>query len=156
MNKFVGSCILLIILLSSCKTSKPVRPMEIYNSVSEIPASSINVPVELQLDELEKMINEQVGNLLVNQGDNIAGSNDDFDVRIEKSGMIQLDVQGSAINIKVPLHLFIEKDIGLTVVKGEGDLELFFLTDYKITNDWELTTKTTIDQYNWKKKPRAH
>lgn len=153
MNKFFGSCILLIILLSSCKTSKPVRPMEIYNTVSDIPASSINVPVELELDELEKMINEQVGNLLISQGDNITGPNDDFDVRIEKSGNIQLDVQGSAINIKVPLHLFIQKDIGLTVVKGEGNLELFFLTDYQITKDWELTTKTSIDKYNWQKKP---
>lgn len=153
MNKYFGSCILLIILLSSCKTSKPVRPMEIYNSVNDIPASAINVPVDLELDELEKMVNEQVGQLLVNQGDNITGTNDDFDVRIEKSGDIELAVQGNAINIKVPLRLFIQKDIGLTIVKGEGDLELFFLTDYKITKNWELTTQTSIDKYNWKKKP---
>ncbi len=127
--------------------------MEIYNRVSDIPASAINIPVELELDDLEKMINEQVGNLLVSQGDNITGPNDDFDVRIEKSGSIELDVQGSAIQIKVPLHLFIQKDIGLTIVKGDGDLELFFLTDYKITEDWELNTKTSIEKYNWKKKP---
>jgi len=127
--------------------------MEIYNKVSDIPASSIHVPVELKLDDLEKMINEQVGNLLLSQGDNISGPNDDFDIRIEKSGDIELEIQGSDINIKVPLDLYIWKDIGLTIVKGEGELELFFLTDYKITEDWELNTKTTIDKYVWKKKP---
>ncbi len=127
--------------------------MEIYKHLSDIPHSSINIPVELKLDDLEQLVNQQVGDLLDQHGVDIMADDDDLDIRVEKSADIKMGVQGNAISITVPLHLFIKKDITFTKVKAEGDINLYFLSQFKISEDWELETQTAIEKYEWTRKP---
>ena len=48
----------------SCKTTKPVQPMEHYEEYFEEKTSFINIPVRIKIDELENMLNEQFDGLL--------------------------------------------------------------------------------------------
>ena len=154
MKKLLAHTIILLTLLSSCKTSRPTRPMEIYNLLNEIAPSAIHVPVELKLDELEELINEELGVIIEQQSEALSNAKEDLFVKATKSGQITADIQGEQIRIKVPLEIYLEKDINITKVKANGNIDLHFLTDYSISKDWELKTSTTIERHEWEKKPK--
>ncbi|MBK8279933.1 MAG: hypothetical protein IPK94_07365 [Saprospiraceae bacterium] len=55
----------------------------------------------------------------------------------------------------VPFRLHIERDIGISRVKAEGAMRIFFNTDYSILEDWRFETTTTIISHEWIETPKS-
>ena len=146
--------LLVCVLFPSCKTSKPVRPVERYQNYTTMkPSSIINIPAKLDLKEVEQLINVQLDELMKNEEDMQKLGGKDMDIRIEKSENITISAQDKDIEYRVPLQLFIAKDVGITNLKAQGEIALTFTSSFDIQEDWSLTTNTEVNGYEWLKKP---
>lgn len=139
------------LMLQACKSSKPVRPQEYYDKMeSENKVSVLNLPVRIHRPELEKVINEQLGDVLFEDNE-LRG--DGLMIKATKMADITLEVEGKTVKYKVPIDLWVRKDIAITSVDAEGALELEFVTNFEVKPDWEFITETEITTYTWVRKP---
>lgn len=150
-GKVFISLSLFFIVLASCKTGQPARPQEYYDNLStEVSLSSISIPIKLYKNELLQSINRELGDVIY-EDNNL--KDDGMALRAKKRENISIDIAGQVIKYRVPLDLWIKKDVYLSYVEAEGSLALDFQTQYSIREDWTLETKTTVSSYNWIKKP---
>lgn len=126
--------------------------MEEYQALQESPSSMLNIPVDIDVRELEKSLNEQLKGLLYEDDDIRDG--DKMMIRAVKRENIRLSVDSNLIKYRVPLALWIKYDLGISKVEADGDLALSFKTAFDISRDWSVTTKTEIEGYDWLEKPR--
>jgi hypothetical protein len=143
----------LVFLLLGCNTTKPVRPMESYEEGLEPPVSMINIPIDIEVRELEAALNEELEGVLYE--DNDLSDGDKMMIRAEKSNTIRLGVEEEAIKYRLPLKLWIKYDLGISKVEAEGDITIDFKTEIELTNQWEVITKTSVLEYKWDRKPRV-
>lgn len=149
---FIG-CLLLSI--TACQTTKPVRPLERYNDTNrfEETTSVITIPVVVNLRALEENLNDQLGEILYEDRDLEDG--DKMEVVARKLDRIQLGVADTAVSYIVPLDLWIRYDLGLGKVEATGKVRLTFRTDYAIQPDWTLLTNSQLERYEWEEKPKV-
>ena len=147
---FYGFLIFWSLIFGACKTTQPLKPKESYLKMKkESGISSINIPVQLDLKELEKTINRELSNL--EYEDDISGK--DISVKAKKKGEIQISVGENNIAYNVPVYLWIKKETMLGAIEAEGEIELAFQTKYSIDENWHLSTTTEVVNYSWNKKP---
>ncbi len=138
-----------IILLQACNTTKPARSMEYYDPETAIQASKLNLPIKLYKSELEKDINQQLGEVIYEDND----FSDGLLVKATRRSEIVLEILDNKVIYKVPVGLWIKKDVLITAVEAEGALDLRFETSYNVKPDWELETKTSLLKYEWTEPP---
>ena len=142
-----------VLIATGCKTTQPVRPMEQYiQDDLEEQSSTINLPLKIDLRELEKSVNKQLPDPLYKdesmEGDNLA-------VTALKKEDITLGIDSQMVTYRVPLILDIKYDIGFSTVKAAGELALKFKTAFNIRENWELETSTILDGYEWLRTPKV-
>jgi len=161
--------LLLSLLIGACSTKKAFlanQPEAAYQKsverVKEI--STLNIPIEIPLSEVERKINEQLGNLLFedNSLDNNGGDN--LMLKVNKRLPLSIEAKGgNQFNIKVPVNIWakagwkVEK-FGLTVAKYEEtqfDIDINFLTRISLDQNWKITTTTTPNGYKWISEPKV-
>ena len=145
---------LISLLNVSCKTTKPVRPVEQYTEKDrfEPQVSIIRIPVNINLSGLESTLNEKLDGTLYE--DNDLNDGDKMMVKAIKDGNIKLDAEGMAIKYQVPLDLWIQYDTGFGKVEATAKLTMDFISNYSIGSDWKLKTVSKLESYEWKEKPR--
>lgn len=149
--KIIGFTLAATLILNACKTTKPVRPTEKYDSITmEKQTSVIEIPVRIDKRELEMSINQQLGETLYEDKDM---SDDDLMIRAKKQQDITIDIHKEELTYQVPLDLWIKKGTFLGSVEAEGQLILDFKTSYQIAEDWTLNTATEVAGYEWTKRP---
>ena len=111
--------------------------------------SILNLPIKLDKAELEKALNQQLGQTLYEDSD----FKDGLLIKATKQSDITLEVADQKVKYFVPLDLWVKKDVVLTNVEAEGALNLEFETAFDIKPDWRLETKTDIKKYEWTKNP---
>ncbi|MCB0572265.1 MAG: DUF4403 family protein [Phaeodactylibacter sp.] len=126
--------------------------MEEYQALFEDTPSTLNIPVDIDVRELEQSINEQLKGLLYE--DNDIRDGDKMMIRAEKKEPIRLSVDSNLIQYRVPLALWIKYDLGISKVEAEGDIALNLKTAFGLSPNWDITTKTEIEGYDWLRKPR--
>ena len=141
-----------VALIVSCKTKEPVRPAEQYESLFEERLSVINIPVDIDLRELERSLNQQMKGVIYEDKD--LNDGDHMRVRAEKQQDIRLGIDSQLIKYRVPLSLWIQYDLGISKVEAEGELAIDFKTAFAITEDWNIITVTEVVRHDWLKKPR--
>ncbi len=142
-----------LLLLFSCKTAQLTKPMEQYDRrVEENQTSIINIPVRINLRELEKALNAQLSGVLYEDRD--LNDGDKTILRAEKSEDIRLKVTGQSIQYRVPVKVFVKYDIGIAVLEASGEIALHFKTDFAVDRDWNMTTVTNLENYEWLRQPR--
>ncbi len=129
-----------------------MAPEEHYDTRFEEKKSLINIPVRVNMKELELSLNKQLGGLLYE--DNDLNDGDGMMVKAVKRSDIKLSINGQQLNYKTPLNLWIKYDLGLTTVEATGALALNFKTNFDIRNDWTVDTQTDIEGYEWLEKPK--
>ena len=150
-------CVLLIV--SSCKTIKPDRPAESYTGEKiELQPSLINVPLDMNISDLETLLNKQL-NGLIYESDNI--DKDNYAVKAWKKENIKIGLDGNTLAYRIPLKLWIKA--GFKVSKfGFGisdyheinaEIALNFKTALTLNPDWTVTSITTTDGYEWLSTP---
>jgi len=144
----------LMLVGTSCKTTKPTRPVEEYTEEDrfEPQTSMIRIPVNINIAGLENALNTQLGGTLYE--DNDLKDGDNMKVRAIKDGTIKLDAEDMAIKYQVPLDLWIQYDTGFGKVEATAKLTMDFISNYSIDADWQLKTVSTLESYVWKEKPR--
>ncbi len=139
------------LFFTACNTTKPVKPDEYYESLNIEPEPSvINIPLKFYKTELLKSINDRIGDMLY-EDNNL--NDDGLAMRAKKRENITIDINAQEIKYRVPVDLWIKKDIVVSTVEGEGSLALEFTTRYKINPDWSLETQTVLDGHKWLKEP---
>jgi hypothetical protein len=141
------------LLLSNCKTNKPTRPVEIYKTAEALPASTIRLPLSISLDDLEKTINDQIDKLFIDGAVLPEDYGNGLKVKVTKNGTIRLAAKGRSVTFDVPLDLKLEKNVGFTDLKADGAITLSLQTNYKIDQDWNIKTETSVTNYKWTNKP---
>lgn len=152
-NPTIKLAILLIATLffASCSTTKPTKPEEFYNKISLEPEPSvINIPLKFYKTELLKSINDRIGDMLYEDNDL---KDDGLAVRAKKQENITIDINDQEIKYRVPVALWIKKDLMFSAVEAEGALALEFSTRYRIKPDWSLETVTSLVGHKWLKEP---
>lgn len=150
--QFLFPVVILLLLMASCKTKPPVRPLEQYEGLWEEKLSVINIPVDVSLRDMERSLNQQVKGVIYE--DNDLHDGDNMRIRAEKRQDIRLGVDSQLIKYRVPLALWIQYDLGISKVEAEGELSIDFKTAFSITEDWGIKTVTQVIRYDWLRKPR--
>jgi hypothetical protein len=125
--------------------------MEKYETQFEDKTSFINIPVHLQIDELEKLLNEQFNGLLYE--DNSFDDGDKMKIKAEKTEALTIVPDIMALKYSVPLDLQIAYKTPLGIVNADASIRLFFRTAFDIDSEWNLNTETSVLNYVWSKKP---
>ncbi|MBK8567363.1 MAG: DUF4403 family protein [Saprospiraceae bacterium] len=140
-----------LLIAEGCKTSKVARPEEFYNPVTtEVEPSVINIPLKFYKTELLKAINDKIGDMLY-EDTNL--KDDGMAIRAKKRENITIDINENEISYRVPVDLWIKKDVMISVVEAEGALALEFSTKFTIKPDWSLETQTELKNHKWLKEP---
>lgn len=146
-----------IFLLLNCITAQmPDAPAEIYSDTT-LPSikSSINIPVNFEIAELQRTINKKLTGVLYEDYDMTNNDNDQLMLKVMKASDITLQIAGQQLEYKVPLSIWFKKGVlGMTDVDGTGDLTITFQTNFSINPDWSLTTNTQIIGHEWLKAPK--
>ena len=161
--------LLLLLGLGQCKPAAPNQPAAppekyLYSDMQlqdEKHLSSINVPVEMPLIELEKQLNAQLNGLIYEDN-----SYDDFDTdnlkaKVWKLSPIKVQADGNQFLFEVPLKVWVSvryetSPLGFKISgnkETEFALRLRFLSDIDVTPDWRVTTHSKVDSYDWISEP---
>jgi len=113
--------------------------------------SFIKPAISIRLSELERLIDQQIPEILFDS----ETTPEDLPAKIKatKSGAVKLAAEGNSIHYRVPIHIEVSKDIGISQVAADCKMMMGFKTDFLVLPDWKVRTKTEIVQYGWIKKP---
>ena len=134
--------------ITSCKTViQPEYPdLEVRTKKFTPEKSTLNLPVEISIAHLEKIINNSFGGYIYEDDSYTDNDNDGIKMKVKKIKSITLSVSKNIIQYTVPINLWtsIKKDAYISDFIGETsfDAELVFETAIDITNRWKLVTKT--------------
>ncbi len=143
-------------LINQLIAQMPTQPLEVYSDTS-LPTikSTINIPVNFEISELQKTINKKLTGVLYEDYDMTNNDNDQLMLKVLKASEITLLITGQQLEYKVPLSIWFKKGVlGMTDVDGTGDLSITFKTDFSINPDWSLNTFTQIVGHEWSKPPK--
>ncbi|MEL6863588.1 MAG: DUF4403 family protein [Bacteroidota bacterium] len=151
---WLGVFLLYAFLLMACKTKQPLRPTESYQDMYSRPLSNINIPISIDLNEVERIINRQIPTLLYDDDSYSDNNGDKLMIRAEKSEDIHLRIEHQEVFYAVPLNIWVRKRIaGLTDVEAAGELIIDLKTAFEVQGDWSVQSQTTLERYQWLKKP---
>ncbi len=114
--------------------------------------STINIPLRINVLEMERSINEQLQGVIYEDTDPDDGDN--LALKVEKKDRISFGVSGKDLQYKVPMSLWFKYKAGITYLTGTAELAIQFRTAFDIRPDWSVQTQTQIEHYEWIRKPK--
>lgn len=151
--------LLVLAFVTSCKTViQPDYPdIEARTKKFTPQVSTLNLPVEVSIAHLEKIINQNFGGYIYEDDSYTNNDNDDIKMKIKKIKSITLSVNKNIITYTVPINLWtsIKQDALFSEFTGETsfDAELVFETAIDISSRWNLVTKTKSTSHKLLSKP---
>ena len=157
-----------VLFVQSCarKPFLPPAPAASYNnaaaSVKEV--STINIPIEIPLAEIEKQINAQLGTVLFEDNSLEDNGGDNLTLKVSKRQPLGIEARGGNLfEIKVPVNIkakagYKVEKLGISVSKYEDtefDIDLSFLTRINLSPNWKISTSTTPNGYKWVSEPKV-
>ncbi len=147
--------LLVLILFFSCKSKQPLLEVDFGHQTYDPLVSTIQIPIRANLDDLQAMINEQIGTVLFEgQMETEEGGEKNIELYIERASLITFYPKNDEIHFSVPLKVWIKKGFQLTNISAEGSITLDFVTRYTIQDDWKITTESEVVEHQWISKPR--
>lgn len=150
----------LVFLLFSCKTQiKTLRPDENYVSPRvENKLSSVALNIDIDILALEKSLNKSLKGVIYEDKN---FEDDHLEVRVTQTSDINFTVLGNKITAVLPLKIWTKtgyrKELfGLkaeSYYEAHGEMLAVVSMVFGIDKDWTLGTTTSIDKYQWTKKP---
>lgn len=152
--------VLLLFILSACKTVDPTPPVPTtLVSDLKIPQSELVFPVEFSVKELSDILNVVVSGTFFKAPLNMNERGDILNLEITKSAPLKLHWQMPILKMEIPLHLSGtgEIKIGKKSISNkeavESDILLVMNSKLDITPDWKLKTKSEIVEIKWINEP---
>lgn len=131
-------------------------------SVTKVPSfrlvSTIALPIDISLTDLEKQINQSIGTEIYKDDSFTNNNNDDLKVLITKTkNMVFTSASNNIFDFAVPIKIWVQKGYGVFGVKqyGETSFEVImrFSTAFNLLPDWKIQTSTTPKGFSYVTKP---
>ncbi len=151
--------LIVVLLFPFCKSSKITdapKPPENYNPAAEPPLlSTLTIPVNVPVREIANSLNRSLaGRALYEDYSYTDNGNDGLMLNVWKAQDITLFLSGNTIKYRVPLKLWMKKDLVVTDAEAEAELALNMKTTFVINADWSLGTVTDVEYHEWLSKPK--
>lgn len=116
------------------------------------------------MQDVERQLNAQV-NGLIYEGDNVAEAkaagqaapSRPLQTKVWKRGSISVAARDSAFLFTVPLRIWAKAGVSMLGFTQYGEtsfeLNMRFVTDFRLNPDWSVRTQTRADGYDWVTKP---
>ncbi|MEZ4918150.1 MAG: DUF4403 family protein [Saprospiraceae bacterium] len=157
MTRLLAVLVAFMFLFNFCKSSKSVstpKVPEAYLYDEEKPVvSTITIPVDIHMDELVQSVNNRLKGPLYEDYSYRDNGGDNLMMKAEKSKDISIRLVGKTIKYQVPLKLWFKKNLYIADAEAEGDLTLSFKSDFDINPDWTIRTRTSVEYFEWTRKP---
>lgn len=159
--------ILLIALITSCKVKSAIAPVPTKMAAQQVnrPLSTINLPISLQIDDLEEAINTQFKGILYNDNSFENNNDDNLMLRITKISDFKISAKGDKITIVAPLEVYVngrvkkdffsmfDQDFGINKSKEAlFKLDVVVNTKLNLNQDWDIITKSEAG-FQWREQP---
>ncbi|MBK7939575.1 MAG: DUF4403 family protein [Lewinellaceae bacterium] len=157
--KIALSTLLVMLLFPFCKTAKITdapKPPENYNPSEEPPlVSTIAIPVNICMADILTSLNGRLaGKALFEDYSYTDNGNDGLMLTIWKSQDLTMFLSGNTIKYRLPLKLWMKKNLLVTDAEADAELALNMKTTFSINEDWSLSTQTEVEYHEWLSKPR--
>ncbi len=153
--------------LYSCKTKPqfaPDAPEEKYNRTgTSLPRhlSSVTIPVQIQISELEQALNSKTEGILYEDNSLENNGKDNLMLKVWKRRPIIIEATGDVFSLRVPVKVWARVRYGFDRFgirlydyrETDFELDIKFITRISVTPDWQIATNTTAGGYEWIKKP---
>ena len=154
--------IAMIFSIKSCKNLEPDKPTEGYFELRDDylqQVSTVHIPIELNLVELESIINQNIDKLLYEDG--TKEENTSYQFKVWKKLPISVTSNGDLFRIKVPLRIWAKvgykfENFGIKFSDSKEtdfELDVHYVTKLNVTPDWQISTHTAGNGFDWIKKP---
>ena len=153
----------LLLIEPGCSRLHIEKPPEAYNPENQTPKySMINIPVEYDLKNLEKLVNRQFAGLVYADTSFEDNNKDDLMIKAWRMGDFRVSMIGNELYYKIPLRIWIKKKfeigsfgISLSDTKeGTAEIVLKFRTRVTLNKNWTISTMTFSDGYEWLSTPQ--
>ena len=149
-----------ILFLTSCSTTNKIealKPAVSENSpmVYKNKTSFISLPTEISLKDIETLLNKNMTGLIYEDND----INDDkTEMKIWKTAAIRLTEKNGEILSEIPLKIWAKIKYGTDFMALNDTKEInlngvITLNSKAHLYNWKLTTKSTIQDFNWSESP---
>lgn len=160
-NKILRNSMLFIAisLLVSCKTIVVEKPTESYlNPVFKPEISTISIPINVNMADLEKSVNRQFSGLIY-EDSNL--EDDNMQIKIWKAKNFEFKAENNQLRYTIPLRIWSKfgwkvNRFGISIsdyYDASGELSITFSTGISITEDWDIITSTRIVNHQWISRP---
>jgi hypothetical protein len=160
--------VLISTMMTSCasaqkkKIANPEAPKESYLNLNETPTrliSTLNVPVSITLDDIEKQLNEGLKGLIYEDNDYGNNNNDLLKLKVWKNGkIIFTSAKNDIFEYTVPLKIWANKQISIFGIKQDKsttfEMNLRFVSRFSIVPDWSIQTITTPNGFSYVSEPQ--
>lgn len=143
-------------------STNPKAPKESYKYTdkqvkSERYLSTINVPFEITMAEVERQLNANLQGLIYEDNSYDDNNQDNFMCKVTKLRNITATAQDNAFLFTVPLKIWVSVKFGLLGVyqtkETEFAINLKLTTKFSIDPTWQAHTETAMAGYDWISKP---
>jgi len=148
-----------------CKTAQiqTEKPAEAYQSfVFKPKPSTINLPVEMDINNIETMLNAKLQGLIYENAAMKDADGVNLSVKAWKKDNFKLGLNNNELSYRIPLKLWIKTCpqthvLGFSLSAGcqelNAEIALKYHTQFSINKDWSISTTTTSDGYEWISSP---
>ena len=140
----------LVSVFAACKSTRPMRYVPPNELPSEQELSHIAIPVRLHRDSLQRVLDEQLGATLHTDSTYTDGS---WMFRAVKRQPLQIEFLPEGVRYELALELGVRKDLLITDLGAVGEIQMRFFTRLEMDSSWNLHTRTTLEHYEWLRRP---
>jgi hypothetical protein len=146
-----------LFLFASCRSARNFvakRPPEKYLHTDSVmfarDISTLNIPIDIPVSEIETQLNTQLQNLLF-EDDKL--EDDNLMLKVWKREKVTLTATGNVFDVVIPLKIWAKAGKFGIYKELEFALNAKIATQLTLTPDWQLKTVTTPKGYEWVSKP---
>lgn len=148
----------LTLVAQKIEPERPTESTSIKQATASKLTSTIAVPVDVALNDIEKQINAAVGTDIYVDDSFTNNNQDDLKMKVTKTKPIAFtQAIGDRFDFSVPIKVWIQKGYGAFGYKQyqETSFEMVmkFSTRFGLGEDWSISTYTTPQGYTWVTKP---
>lgn len=159
--------VLTISFFSACKVKTATAPMPTKSAIVQVnrPLSTLNLPISLEISDLEESINSQFKGVIYNDNSFENNNDDNLILRVSKIGDFKLSAKGDKINIVAPLEVYVkgrlkkdffsmfDQDFGIDKSQeATFKLDVQVATKINLNQDWDIITKSEAG-FQWRERP---
>lgn len=156
--------IILIAIFVGYYLNKPIRPEEPIRSTLDstliVPLSTLRIPIEFQLKDLERMVNAKLKGSFIKEWIPVGDKKrDSIYLELKRTDAIRFAWTEANLSSKVPLRIsfrFKKMAAGIRIQNEKpivAEVILRLKSKIKLDNNWRIQSATSLSSIEWEKEP---